>query len=346
MPVGTLRAALALLLMLGLGCGSCGSRATEETREEAAPEPAARLGTLRGVVRLAEGTEPPLYPSALIHGRESAGTWPEVCAPPKTGDRRPTPVGEDRVLGNVALTVTTASEHRAAFMAALGIVDGVHPGREPVEHVVTIEDCRMEPAFLTATKGDTLTIANATDYPYFPRFGRSPFQQSMNLGERRSNPLERGGNLSLDCGGFGAACGRADVVVMFHSAHGTSAADGSFAVEVPADMPLVLHGWHPALRGDASRGDRPGGGRGHRRGRHAAGAPAPRAGAAPRSHGGPPGRRAGALLTAAQLSASSKAPLFARPLWGFEKPSCSAAATPNVDSFPRAGSGSRPSASR
>lgn len=230
------------------GCGSCGSRAEEEGAavEVVTPaEPSPALATLRGVVRLVDDAEVPLYPASLIHGRESAGTWPEVCAPPKTGDRRPTPLGEERVLGNVALTLTTPAEHRPAFLEALGIVDGAIPGREPVEHVVTIEDCRLRPAFLTATKGDTVTIANATDYPYFPRFGRSPFQQSMNLGERRSNPLERGGNLSLDCGGFGAACGRADVVVMFHPAHATSAADGTFSIEVPAGIPLVLHGWHP-----------------------------------------------------------------------------------------------------
>ncbi len=260
--VAPLRAFLVLVGSVVLGCGSCGSRASEGPSDEVTPpaEPPARLGTLRGVVRLAEGAEPPLYPAALIHGRETAGTWPDVCAPPKTGDRRPTPVGEGRVLGNVALTLTTASAHRAAFLEALGVENGTNPGREPVEHVVTIEDCRLRPAFVTATKGDTLTIANATDYPYFPRFGRSPFQQSMNLGERRSNPLDRGGNLSLDCGGFGAACGRADVIVMFHPAHATSAEDGTFAMEVPADMPLVLHGWHPLYEETVSQVSVPVGG--------------------------------------------------------------------------------------
>lgn len=226
------------LVALGLlGLAACGPDAGSSRPETRAPEPPPDrigLGTVEGVVRLAPGTTLPTYGPREL-GIAPGATTPEHCSPARITDRQPVQATADGLLAGVMVTATGDPEH---FYDSL-------PEVPPREHAVTIEDCRLGPRLVAATRGDFVRITNRDAHPFLPRLGESPFMQALLQGQGRTFPLDRGGVQFVGCG-FAGACGRTDIVVVHHDVHTITGADGHFRMEnVPADQEVVLHVWHP-----------------------------------------------------------------------------------------------------
>lgn len=235
----------ALVLTFVMGCSSCEDE-TPQTPPESEGEqtPVAsegHVGTVRGVVRLAPSATLPEYTLEELHGPQWNTPWAPDCSPPKLVDRTPVRMTDGRVLQNVMVSATGDQD---TFFAAL-------PTVEPVQRQITIEDCRLTPAVVTATRGDSVVVTNETNYAFLPTMGEAAFMQALPEGQSREFALERGGINTMQCG-FSAPCARADIIVVYHPVHGTTGADGAFVLDnVPADQPIVLHAWHPLFE-DAS----------------------------------------------------------------------------------------------
>lgn len=185
-------------------------------------------------MRLAPGTELPSYAPADVGLTPGAAT-PEHCSPARITDRQPVQLTPEGFLTGVMVTATGDPAH---FYRAL-------PEQRPVEHALTIEDCRITPRLISATLGDFVRITNRDPHPFLPRLGESPFMQALLQGQGRTFPLDRGGVQFVGCG-FAGACGRTDIIVIHHDAHTTTGADGRFRLEnIPAGEEVLVHVWHP-----------------------------------------------------------------------------------------------------
>lgn len=182
-------------------------------------------------MRLAAGAELPSYRPIDWSGR---GARPEGCPPPHQGDRTPVQMDADRNLVGlmVAVDATALDETEVA-------------PREPVTHELTIRDCRLEPMFIAAVRGDTLKITNEDEYPFLPaQLGATQYQALMQ-GQSREIPLTEGNVLQFECA-FAAPCGTADVVVSFHPLFALTGDGGKFRIDgVPANRALRIVAWHP-----------------------------------------------------------------------------------------------------
>lgn len=227
------------------GCGSCGERpgseATVPTESDPQREPSRTtsgpVGTVRGVVRIAEGAEPPLYVPEQMGGSPSVA-MPSDCTPPRVDDRRPVRANEAGLLQNVVVTLT--AEDRDGFFARMA-------EREPARHDVVIRDCRLDPPVLAVARGDVLVLSNETDYPFLPASTTASrgFMRGLIKGEPQEMVIDQMGVTSLACAML-AGCGRTDVVVSSHALNAVTGEDGSFVIEdVPAGMALRVHAWHP-----------------------------------------------------------------------------------------------------
>lgn len=224
------------------------------TAELPLPGPESGLGVVVGRVRLAAGAELPSYDNEALFGDSQEGNQGESCPPPRRSDRQPTPMAPDRGLAGLMISATG---DQATFFAHLPSDEG----RESVEHLLRIRDCRLEPRLVSAQVGDTLTIVNESAEPFLPSMSNSGFMQAVMAGERRSEPLERGGVGAMRCP-FSLPCGRADIVVIHHPVHTVSGEGGAFELRnVPADQEVVLHAWHPLFEEATVRVSVPAGGR-------------------------------------------------------------------------------------
>lgn len=212
-----------------MGCGSCGASQPEGEQAASAPPEAPPLGVVEGVVRLPDGAELPSYPREVDARRPPP---PESCTPARVVDRQPVRLGEGRGLGGV--------------LVAAAEFDAEVP-HEPETRRVAIRDCRLDPPFLVATRGDTLELKNETDYPFMPVMGGGGLAQALLADQTRSFPLDQGGVKTLSCT-FAAACGRTDVVVLYHPLHTVTSDAGRFRLEVPAGEELEVHAWHPLFQ--------------------------------------------------------------------------------------------------
>jgi hypothetical protein len=205
---------------------------TEETA--AAPTTPVHVGTVRGVVRLAEGAELPSFTSEELGNVQGGGG----CPPPGGADAQPVTLGEGRALEGVMVSATGEPE---AFFAQV-------PPHEPVERRVVIDDCRLSPRLLVALRGDRLVLQNQTQQPMFPVIGRASYADSLAFGATRTVELERAGVEAVSCG-VRPACGRTDVVVVMNPVFGVTGEAGRFEMtNVPADQPITIHAWHPLFR--------------------------------------------------------------------------------------------------
>lgn len=220
-----LLAILALVSSGAVGCGRCGGERAPETPDQ--PEQPADVAVVEGVVRLAEGAELPAYPP--VERSPAQPAQPETCPPPREADRQPVTMGEARGLANV---LVAAAEFDTA------------PPHAPVTHELFIRDCQLTPMFVAATRGDTLEITNETDYPFMPVSAGAGMAQALMRGESRTIPLDQGGVKGFGCT-FTAACGRTEVVVLYHPLHTLTAEAGRFRLEVPAGEEIEIHAWHP-----------------------------------------------------------------------------------------------------
>jgi hypothetical protein len=216
-----------MFFTMASACGSCGGAQTEPAEGPAEDE--AVLGAVEGTVRLADGVEVPARPEAS--NAAARPPMPEGCTPAAPTDRQPVRLGTRRALSNV--------------LVAAAEFEGEAPPHEAAVHPVAIRDCRLDPPFVAATRGDRVEVTNETDHPFLPRQGAAAFMEMVGRGESRSFELEQGGVTTIDCG-FGTDCGRTDVVVLYHPVHTTTSADGRFRLDnVPPGESVEIHAWHP-----------------------------------------------------------------------------------------------------
>jgi hypothetical protein len=240
-----MRRYLIVLLMLGLtsvgtmGCGTC-QRAEEsavpspEAAEDDEARPEVPVGTIEGVVRVAEGVELPAYDDEAM-GLNHSGIQPlpDKCSPPKQGDRVPVTLDDQRGAAGVMVNATQ-------FEAS--------PHHDAVTHQVAIVDCRLHPRLVVATRGDRLQMVNETDHPFLPRRAGYPFTQALMKGQSRTVDFDRGGVGHLECI-MGAPCGRTDFIVLYHPVHTVTAEGGRFRMDnVPAGQKVRVHAWHPLFK--------------------------------------------------------------------------------------------------
>lgn len=228
-----------VVALLCTACDACGNHdseggVAEGSSEQSKPTPAAKGGTVRGVVRLAPGQTLPAYPqqdlerAVLQHTKR--GKWPDSCTPPKDADSQPVKLTPEGFLSGV--------------MVAASEFEGAKP-RPPRAFEVVIRDCRLEPTLVVAMKGDSLVIKNEVDFPFMPTFGRTQVARTLMPGQQFDFPLDRGGLQPVLCG-FTAPCGRTDVITVYHPVFGVTGADGRFSIEdFPTDQTVKLNAWHP-----------------------------------------------------------------------------------------------------
>ena len=233
-----------LLLVLLSGCDGCGS-AQEPTSEPSSPsgegsDEAPATGssaTIEGIVRLAEGGEPPTYAANPMVAPPGRPDPPEGCTPAQQTDRAPLSPTDDRGLNGVLVALhdfATIPEHEQAI------------------HEMTITDCRLEPRLVVATRGDLLRLTNETDYPFLPNFGQGVMQALLHE-DTREVELGQGGIRTLECG-FAAPCGRAEIVTLYHPLHTVTDEAGRFRItNVPAGEEVRVSAWHPLVEEASER---------------------------------------------------------------------------------------------
>jgi hypothetical protein len=230
-----MRPALALLAAAVLA--ACGSR--EPVGGEGA-EARGTAGTdtiaLTGVVVLAEGAPLPEYPANPMIDDRPGRRFSEDCPPPQRGDRQPVRRSASGGLSNV---VVALSEFERM------------PPHEATTHEIRIERCRLTPATVTATVGDTVRVVNATDYPFLLGVGRDQLNQMIAPEAERVLPQEEPGVTALQCG-FASPCGVAQIVTLSHPLHAVTDADGRFRIEgVREGEEIRLSAWHPLFQESA-----------------------------------------------------------------------------------------------
>lgn len=217
-------------------------RGATDVAELPLPGPDSGLGVVVGVIRLAEGAEEPTWSDAALFNNGQEAVETENCPPPRRADRRPTPMGEGRGLAGVMIGATGARETFFTHLPDLA-------SRTPVDHQVTIRECRLSPRLVVATRGDTLTIVNESAEPFLPSMSvGGGFFEAVLPGANRTQTLDRGGVGALRCP-FSVPCGRSDVIVVSHPVHTVTREGGRFELRnVPADQEVTINAWHPLYR--------------------------------------------------------------------------------------------------
>jgi hypothetical protein len=236
--VSRLRAAR-LGVLFALGLAACGGREEGETPPASATSSGTRhlvagvpVGTIEGVVRLADGEEEPSYAESPF-AVPAAGELPADCTPPQRRDRRPLAMDEARGLANVIVSATGDRDHWI-------------PTGDPVVHEVHIHDCRLQPVTISATLGDSLHVINESTYPFMPDLGHGLLQAVLPR-DPVAAPLDRLGPHAVQCA-FAAPCGRMQVIVLSHPVHTVTETGGHFRIEnAPADQDLTIAAWHPTV---------------------------------------------------------------------------------------------------
>lgn len=219
--------ALALVLLLagcecGGGAGGGGGGTVSEHHDERP------MGTIEGVVRLADGAELPGWPESpvVVEGRDLA----EGCTPPREVDRTPVTIA-DETGGLVGLSITGTGPDESDWPAQ----------DEPVTHDVVIRDCRLTPGTIVATRGDRLRVRTEGGVPFFPDLGQGMLQFRS---EGHEIALDRGGVRTIECG-WGSPCGKLVLITLYHPVHTVTEESGRFRLEVPAGQDVRITAWHP-----------------------------------------------------------------------------------------------------
>lgn len=225
-----LAAAALVAGLAGCQCASSdeGTSAPTEVDEDGIP-----MGTIEGIVRLAPTSGTPSYAENPM-ARETTAPIPEECPPPRSSDREPLAMADDRGLASVPV-VAIGDPTRWPAVAAPRTVD------------VHIRQCRLDPTVITATVGDVLEVHNDLMYPFFPVLGSGGFMQAVLPGEARVFELDAARPMTLQCS-MTSPCGRAEILVLSSPVHTVSGEGGRFTIEVPADQDVELVAWHPVLQ--------------------------------------------------------------------------------------------------
>jgi hypothetical protein len=245
----TLSVALAMLTV-GAGCGSrdeavgpaaAGSTAapegtvadTEAPSAGAVPQGMVRV---RGMVRLAEGSELPGYTDEEIGRTADRPEVPEGCSPARASDTRPMRLSEQRGVGGILVTATGNLEHFRQLPA-------VAPRTIPLG----IRDCRLEPTLIVAAVGDVIDLTNHSPRAFLTSFTTDPINEAQATGRSRQLEVIRPGVQRVECT-IAAGCGRTEVVVLAHRVAVVTDREGRFELDVPAGAEVTLHAWHPLMR--------------------------------------------------------------------------------------------------
>jgi hypothetical protein len=202
---------------------------------DAAAGPSERLatGTLTGRVRLMAGAALPAYaPFDLVrrplHERAQREP-PSACAEALDSARRPVAMTPEGMLSGVVVAASDFARYRA---------------RPPMTHEIALRGCRLEPAAITATRGDHVAVRNLDDFSFGLLVGPSRRARTLARGERLREPLVPGVDAVM-CDRV-APCGRTDLVVFQHAVHGVTGAEGAFRIdEFPAAELVRVTAWHP-----------------------------------------------------------------------------------------------------
>lgn len=233
-------AALGLFVSLTAGC-QCGAEGRDavsqnapSSADEGAPAemPTVPVGTIEGVVYLTEG---PLPESPLLRQER-----PKACPVPKLGDREVLHLGQS----------TPGQGHEqglAGVLVALSDFSDL-PKPAPVKHQLSIVNCVLRPALVSATVGDSLVLTNESDFPFMPVLPSSGPQQALLEAQSAEVSLVNPGVMPVTCG-FSGACGQTDVFVLRHGLHAVSRPGGTFRIEgVPVGDKVRVNAWHPQLK--------------------------------------------------------------------------------------------------
>lgn len=192
------------------------------------------MGTVEGIVRLAPGTSLPSYPQNPMVSVGASASLPDECPRPNDDDARPVTVGASGGLTNLVIVATGDRER--------------WPDRAPPQtRPLRIERCRLTPRTLVAQRGDTVHLENETMFPFFPDLGTG-FSRALLSTDPLDLVLDQGGVRTISCG-FSNACGRTEVVTLYHPVFAVSDAEGRFRMtNVPADQDVRVTAWHPLFQ--------------------------------------------------------------------------------------------------
>jgi len=207
---------------------------TSEPGPEGPGAEATALGTVEGIVRLAEGAALPSFPVNPMVSTGASAPLPAECAQPSDADRQPVQIGASGGLTNLVIVATGDADH---WPDSAG----------PRTHQARIENCRLAPRTLIAERGDTIHFENPTTFPFFPDLGTG-FSRALIPTDPLELVLDQGGVRTIQCG-FANACGRMDVVTIYHPVHAVSDAEGRFRMEnVPVGQDVRVTAWHPLFQ--------------------------------------------------------------------------------------------------
>lgn len=212
----------------GGSSGGASSGGSEVESESELP-----MGTVEGVVRLAEGAATPRYDPNPFEGENAARRLPDSCTPARPEDAEPMHVLGGRALTNVPVIATGDPDH--------------WPRRgTPELHEIHFDDCRPSPPVVVMTRGDRLRLVNDDDYPFFPHLGPGGFFEALLRAEPREMVVDLTGPQTMVCE-MTSVCGNTEIVTLGHPVHTISGEDGHFSFEVPADQEISLLTYHPLL---------------------------------------------------------------------------------------------------
>lgn len=230
---------LSLAACSGGGSSSSEDPSTSESSSEPSTESSAPIdgiptGTIEGIVRLAPGTSLPSYADHPMQNVGAAAPLPSDCPPPNDADRQPVQLGSSGGLTNLVI-VATGDRERWPDTAG------------PRTHPVRIERCRLAPRTLVAERGDTIHFENDSTFPFFPDLGTG-FTRALISTDPLDLVLDQGGVRTIGCG-FANACGRVEVVTLYHPVYTVSDGEGRFRMtNVPADQEIRVTAWHPLFQ--------------------------------------------------------------------------------------------------
>jgi hypothetical protein len=223
------RSALLLILsglcLVAFGC----QRKTEERKLRSGP-----VGTLVGEIQLAQGAQLPAYTQIDLMRRplriNHLAKPPDECEQANELARTPVTATAEGLLRGVAVAASDFTRTRE---------------REPKEHVVKIEHCRLQPSIVAAQGGDTLKIVNQDPFGFEPLIGPAYESRALQQGKSFQIPMIASGIDAVQCS-LGAPCGRTDLLVFHHPVHAVSDETGHFTIaNFPAAELVRVTAWHP-----------------------------------------------------------------------------------------------------
>ncbi|HEX5659830.1 MAG TPA: hypothetical protein VFX59_21695 [Polyangiales bacterium] len=205
-----------------------GAKPQAAAKQDAGFDSSAFTGTVRGIVKLAQGASLPLAPPVLSHGAKPPSVKP--CPEVDASDRR--------VVSRYNETGGLSPIHIA--LTGMKTV----PPAEPKTHELFIDACRLRPTLVGARKGDLIKLTNRSEMALVPQLPGSSFMRGLMRGESQEFEAKQT-QTHVQCS-FGSYCGETLVVAVKHPFYDVTTEQGFFTIEhVPLDQELAVYAWHP-----------------------------------------------------------------------------------------------------